>query len=357
MTSKLTTFLTSIDAQLNERDHCSFNSSDSLATTEPEKNFISPLTHYGFLAIDGPDTSKFLQGQTTCNISEVNGSHGKRGACCSPKGRVISSFLLGSAGEENFILRMRRKLVDITESALSKYIVFSKAKQTNTSDEYIAIGLSGTKSSGTIGRIFGRVPNEKLGTIVKGENIAVQLDEEGNCFECWMKIDTLEELWSQLAAGFTLQGSKTWELLTIRLGLGEVDCETTESFIPQMLNYHTTGAISFTKGCYTGQEVVARMQYKGKLKKHMYHIYLDKDLLRPGDDLYSEKGQQSIGKIVNIVNIDGRGCEALAVITEKHVTNDDVFINTDNQNTGSGTDRSNEPEIRNAKILTLPYAI
>jgi folate-binding Fe-S cluster repair protein YgfZ len=99
------------------------------------------------------------------------------------------------------------------------------------------------------------------------------------------------------------------------------------------------------------------MQYKGKLKKHMYHIYLDKDLLLPGDDLYSENGQQSIGKIVNIVNIDNQGSEALAVITEKHVTNNDVFTHTDKKSTDRSTEGGNESGIRNAKILTLPYAI
>lgn len=353
MNSNLTTFLQSIGARLDERNHCFFPSADSPVAVEPERNFVSPLTHYGFLSIDGPDTSQFLQGQTTCNVSQVNTHHGTRGACCSPKGRVISSFLLGSTHEENFILRMRHKLVDITEAALSKYIVFSKAKQTNANDDYVAIGLSGTKSSGAIERIFGNVPNKKLGTIIQGDNLAIQLDEEGHCFECWLKIDTVESLWSSLTKDFTLQGSKTWELLTIRLGLGEIDSETTECFIPQMLNYHCTYAVSFTKGCYTGQEVVARMQYKGKLKKHMYHIIVEQAWLHPGDDLYAEKGQQSIGKIVNIVNLDNRGCEALAVITESYVTNDNIFISTNKES----ADSANEAEIRNAKILTLPYAI
>ena len=161
-------------------------------------------------------------------------------------------------------------------------------------------------------------------------------------FECWILSSQLGALWPDLSANLEILGSRSWELLTIREGLGEVTVETQEMFIPQMLNYQITGAVNFTKGCYTGQEVVARMEYRGKLKRPMYRIKTASGALLPGDELYNPTGEQSIGNIVNSVPLDDCHSEALAVITSKDVEMGCVVVGK---------------EKAVVEILSLPYEL
>lgn len=332
------TFLESINAQLDQAGHCQVDNSTLL----PADNMIAPLTHYGLLAIDGADTGKFLQGQTTCDLDEVDANNARAGAYCTPKGRMISSFYVARHDTESYLLRMRRALVDSTRDVFAKYIVFSKAEQQNANDRYLAIGLYGSQASAAITAALGEAPSALNASVSKDGNIALQLDREGLSYECWIRSEQLLQLWPKLAQGLTLQGSRSWELLCIRRGQGDVCPETVDSFIPQMLNYQITDAISFTKGCYTGQEVVARMEYRGKLKRRMYRIEVDSTDLQPGTELYRPDSEQSIGNIVNVVQLENKLSEALAVIT-----NNDAQL----QLVLTGSNRVA------TRLLSLPYAI
>ena len=330
-------FLTQLGISLDDRHHNSVDNSP----LEPDDNSIALLTYYGLLAISGPDTETFLQGQTTCDVAEVNDHSSRPGAYCTPKGRMVTSFQLARLDSEHFLLRMRRPLVDSSQAVLAKYIVFSKAEQHNASDDYIAVGLRGDNAAAAVNSAFGATPEGLYGTVSSDGNIAIQLDDTGKTFECWIQTDRIEALWPALSRGLKLQGSRSWELLTMRRGHGEVTADTAEIFTPQMLNYQLTGAVSFTKGCYTGQEVVARLHYKGKLKRHMYRIVAATPMA-PGDPLYSDTGTQTIGEIVNAVGVADRQTEALAVITRKDVEQNSVFADV------KGT---------KVEVLSLPYAI
>ncbi len=334
----LQNFLTENGIQLDPVGHSITNTGN----LEPEENMICLLSHYGHLQITGPDTATFLQGQTTCDLNEVDDTHSQYGAYCNVKGRMLSSFLLARLNTEQYLLRMRRELVSTTQATLGKYIVFSKAEQSDNSDSVIALGLSGPKAKSTIQQLFPNALEERLNSSIANENIAIQLDDEGLMFECWIKTDQLADLWPILSEGMTLQGSRSWELLTIRQGLGEVTGTTTDLFLPQMLNYQATGAISFTKGCYTGQEVIARMHYKGKMKRQMYRITAEEPNLSPSDHLFNTQQEQSIGDIVNSVCLGNGKTEALAVITIKDIEKNSVV---------AGENRAP------IEVLSLPYAI
>jgi folate-binding protein YgfZ len=309
-------------------------------------NFIAILSHYGHLAISGIDAAKFLQGQTTCDLSNISLTSSSQGSYCTVKGRMLSSFLIAQSAPESYLLRMRRELVDSTQSALSKYIVFSKAKQHNANNDLIAIGLYGDKASATISGLFGDCPDGRYTSISHQGNVITQIDADGLMFECWLKQTELVTLWPDLSAHSSIHSASQWQLLNIRLGLGEVCTETADVFIPQMLNYQLTGAISFSKGCYTGQEIVARMQYRGKLKRAMYRIKTSEAVLTPGAELYSltdpNRSEQSIGNIVNSVSTSDTDCEALAVISHIAVEQGHIV---------AGVNKSP------VEILTLPYTL
>ena len=308
-------------------------------------NFIANLSHYGILSIIGPDAAKFLQGQVTCDVNSISNEFTTLGSYCTPKGRMLTSFLLVQPSCEHYLLRMRRPLVEHTLSAFSKYIVFSKAKQTNANEDYSIIGIYGPDAKQRILEAFGKSPTDRYSSVINNSNIAIQLDDDGLMFECYVKQLELSDIWSILSSGIEVSDASSWELLTIRMGIGEVSAETTDMFIPQMLNYQHTGAVSFNKGCYTGQEIVARMQYRGKLKRAMYRIKTTQSEQLPGTEIYSTDSvshkKQSVGNIVNSIAVNDH-CEALAVITHKAVTDGKITIGEDDSA---------------AEILTLPYTV
>ena len=328
---------------------------EALADSMPPES-IAVLEHYGFLAVEGPDTGKFLQGQTTCDLDKVSDTQAQLGAFCTVKGRTLSSFLIAS-DQQHHLLRMRRDLVATTAKAIAKYIVFSKATHTDASEDFTAIGLSGATAGSIIARVFGALPGGQYQSVSRDGAVAVQLDEGAMLFECWLPSDQLALLWPQLNSGQALLSAQHWQLLVIRQGCGEVSAATSELFIPQMLNYHLTGAISFTKGCYTGQEVIARMHYKGKLKRQLYRIALETKSIEPGDDLYGPNSEQSIGKIVNCIAVGAHRSEALAVITRANVDADNVLFRPQQ---AAVVGASNADEISQniaVTILSLPYTL
>jgi folate-binding protein YgfZ len=333
----LPAFLSSLGIVVDQQQHTVVtNNADN------SDNIIMPLSYYGFLAINGEEAAKFLQGQITCDVNTVTHEHSTNGAYCSPKGRMVSSFRLASVDPEKYLLRMRNNIVANTQSVFAKYIVFSKAEQFDTSSEYQAIGLFGSRARAAINAAFGSSPEQANGCVNHKGQLAIQLDDDGLMYECWVNTSDIKALWPKLSQGLNLEGSRRWEQLTIAHGNGEITAETIDMFIPQMLNYQVTGGISFTKGCYTGQEVVARMQYKGKLKRPMYRVKFKGQPLIPGTNLYSPQSEQSIGNIVNSVCINDDKHESLAVITSKAVEQGPVL---------AGADRVT------LEHLPLPYAI
>ncbi|MEH6556449.1 MAG: hypothetical protein V7459_04440 [Oceanicoccus sp.] len=345
-------FLSSIGLSIDAQQHTLVEGATIETLSEGNHdNTISVVCYYGLLSISGPDTSTFLQGQTTSDVSLVTSNHSGIGAYCTPKGRVISSFLLAKKEPNEYLLRMRSSVLQSTQSTFSKYIVFSKAEQSIKSDQYVCVCIAGETAQSTIRALFNPGSPHIYQTTWLDDNVAIQLDNDGLIYECWILRNHLEQLWPQLSKGLELQGSRHWELLSIKMGRGEVSDKTIDMFIPQMLNYQTTGAVSFTKGCYTGQEIVARMQYKGKLKRPMYRIKIAKNQgeLSPGSDLYPatpefsvDQTPSSIGNIVNIVNLSDGSSEALAVISSKSFNDSGVVAG-----------KRQYP----VEILSLPYAI
>ena len=336
-------FLDSIGLSLDDQYNC-INTNSSLEST-PLENIIVPLTHYDILAIEGPDSAKFLQGQTTCDITKVDDTQSLNGAYCSAKGRLLSSFQVARSNPERYLLRMHRSIVSSSKDRLSKYIVFSKAEQHILSDDSLAIGLYGPQARSNIEQTFGQSPQGKFQCLQSDHGPIIQLDEDGLMFECWLTIDSLASLWPQLNQQLKTADSRHWQLLNIQQGIAEISSESVDLFIPQMLNYQITGAINFTKGCYTGQEVVARMHYKGKTKRRLYRIAFEHpDTQTPpavATPLYGE-GEQSIGDLVNIAKTGPNQCEALAVITIKNVEENCAYVGS-----------KHYP----VQILPLPYAI
>lgn len=306
---------------------------------------ISALSQYGFLAIEGPDSSKFLQGQTTCDWRKIDTENAALGSYCNIKGRMVMSFIAGMRSNDNVLLRLHANTAESACATLAKYIVFSKAKIRDATSEYVTIGISGKNARSQLIQHIGMAPTALMKQVTDGQTVLVQLDDEGERFECWTLAESAIELWAKLCTNATAIDSTHWEAQNIAAGLGEICAATQDTFIPQMLNYQLIGGVSFNKGCYTGQEVVARMQYRGKLKRRLYRATLAQSdgtfSHVPGTDLYSGDQTQSIGNLVSAVENNGK-VELLAVLTEDSVAANNIHF---------------ADESICLTILDLPYAL
>jgi len=281
----------------------------------------SPLTHEALLHIAGPDSLTFLQGQTTCDTRELEGGRAVPGAYCTPQGRVVCDFLLCQLGQDHYALRMRRDIRSGAGATFGKYIIFSKAELDSERNDWQVLACWGPDAALALGDIFGGTPQQRYGSLNGDDFILVQMDEGGQQFECYLRDEQAPELIARMAEVMPLSSENSWQALQITSGIGRIEAATAEEFVPQMLNYDLTGHISFTKGCYTGQEVVARLHYRGKSKRRMYLAELPAaSAAAAGSAVYTSGTQQSVGNIVNTASAEGRTV-ALVVATASGVKN------------------------------------
>jgi hypothetical protein len=252
------------------------------------------LNHFGFLSITGKDAMKFLQGYTTCDVNRLTGHQAGFGAICNIQGRMVTSFRIVKL-DDGLLLRMHRDLVDKTLSFLGKYIVFSKAEMSDMSETYTCYGATGV--------IPGVLPENINDVELQDANIVVKVSASSPRYE----------IWATQALEITDEGLETdaWQQAEINDGYAWVGASNTEEYIPQMFNYHNIGGIDFEKGCYLGQEIIARLEYRGKLKQKL-HRGESSDQVSSGDELLSEDGK-AIGSVVNVAH-RGNGYSILAVL-------------------------------------------
>ena len=281
-------------------------------------DIVTDLSYLGLIKITGADAQQLLQGQFTNDISKVNTEQHQLSALCNHKGRIIVSFRIFQHEAAFYLLLPKESLAPVIKR-LQMYVLRSAVKIEDASDNLARIGISGvnseqiltdclfappteidanvTKDAITILRIAGTIPRY----IILGEKISI---------ECFTKLAKLED-------------SQTWQLLDILAGLPTVGLATTEEFVPQMINYHNVNGVSFKKGCYTGQEIIARLHYLGEVKRQLYIAKIDSNETPQADDNL-QANEEKAGKIVNIAPHPKGGFLILASLIIKHVETNDI---------------------------------
>lgn len=263
------------------------------------------LEQEALLHITGPDALSFLQGQVTCDTRKLGAQCVLPGLYCTPQGRVIGDFLLCQLAPDHLVLRLRSGIRAACTAALSKYIVFSKATLEAECDDWQVLACWGKDASAALETVFGVAPQSKYDACASDHFLLLQLDELGQQFECYVNRNQGAELLERMHTNLRPSTQVAWQALQVASGVGRIEPQTSAEFIPQMLNYDLTGYISFNKGCYTGQEVVARMHYRGKSKRRLYLGSLSAEETPPdgapeaGTRVYSNSKEQSVGAIVN----------------------------------------------------------
>jgi folate-binding protein YgfZ len=310
-------FLQSVGASADAGGNASFANESAVFADLYSQNTFTPLSHCGLLEVRGPDAEKFLQGQLTCSSTEVSSTLSSPGAYCTVKGRVITSFQLLRPHSDVFWLRMRGDLLDIAARTLSKYIVFSKAKLALI-ESTIGIGLHGPNIASMLSDLIETLPAQQNGNVSYGGGLLIQRDAAATQYEYWGSAESASRLWSHCAAHCIAIGSRYWRWLQIRVADAEICAATSEMFLPHMLNYHETGAINFKKGCYTGQEIIARTHYRGQVKRHLLVAALNGPSPSPASAITDANGK-AVGNVVDSVAIATDSAELLAVVADDSV--------------------------------------
>lgn len=302
--------------------------------------YFCVLSHEGVLAVRGPDASKFLQGQLTCNLNYLDHHTSSLGARCTPKGRMQSSFRILTEGD-GLLLAMASELLQPQLADLGKYAVFSKSQLSDESALWCRFGLS--QGDGALVSLGLELPQD-ANQVVRGNGLIALRLADGRA-ELWCKAQEAEQVRLRLRAQLAEAPLERWLLDQIRAGVGQVFGTTRELFIPQMINLQALGGVSFKKGCYTGQEIVARMQYLGKLKRRLYRLAADgaqSELPAAGVELFSPVHGSSVGEVV-LAATSGNGMELLAVVQEDAVADGRIFLGS--------------PDGIPLSLLDLPYTL
>ncbi|MGH8499794.1 MAG: YgfZ/GcvT domain-containing protein, partial [Methylococcales bacterium] len=312
----------------------------TLASSRPS---VIATKQFSCLIVTGQDAATFLQGQTTCDVLGLHNDRATPGAICNPKGRVLSTFLM-LIRENGYRLILPETLAPAIEKKLRMYVLRSRVSIENRTNSIAIFGLSCDRLPERVGRSQAQSADARY-PVINAENW--QIAKAGP--NQWLFIGTPQsavQQWTDLVSldGFAETGNEYWNLLCILNGIPTLGTETTETFVPQMINLDALGGISFEKGCYTGQEIIARMHYLGKLKRRMVlAASRSGQLPAPGDPVYASEHEQSIGQIVNAEFLETREIRLLAVLQIDRIESDSIHLF--------------DPDASPLKMLDLPYPL
>lgn len=276
-------------------------------------NIVADLSHFGLVGFNGEDSQIFLQGQATNDVRQVTASQAQIGSLCTPQGRMLATFLLWQH-DGDYFMELPAALRASIQKHLSKYVMRAKVKVRDAGGESVRLGVAGEGAAGALRAIFGALPPVPYAAIDSEHGLLIALP--GSRYEIVAAPDRAGELWQALRPACTPVGANCWDWLSIRAGVPVILPATQEQFTPQMANIELLGGVSFTKGCYTGQEIVARTQHLGKVKRRLYLAHLDGDgAPQPGEVLAGAEH----GMIVNAEAAPDGGFDVLAVISTEDV--------------------------------------
>jgi folate-binding protein YgfZ len=270
------------------------------------------LTPLALLAIAGPDAAAFLNGQLSSDVTSLAESGCQYTSCNSPKGRMLANFVLWKDGDAEFRALLPADLAGPITRQLSKYVLRSRVTLADVSAATARFGIGGPAAADAVRAAFGKAPAPFA--VTRTGRVTV-LGLPGPRFvvtaPAAAAVSTREALSRQaIAALFPV-----WQWLTIRSGVPVVTAPTQDQFVAQMANWDVLGGVSFQKGCYTGQEVIARTQYLGRLKERLFAFHADAATILAGARLYSAVfGDQACGTVINAAPAPEGGCDLLAVV-------------------------------------------
>jgi folate-binding protein YgfZ len=300
---------------------------------------VVPLTDLGLIRASGEEAAGFLHNLLSNDIKNIQPNDVRLAGFCTAKGRLLATLLVWREADD-FLLLLSADLLAAILKKLSMYVLRSKVKLSDASAARVLLGLAGSDAALALSELGIAAP-EDLHVTAFAAGQALHLG--GNRYVLSLDPTEASAIWNKLGTHAKPAGLAAWHWLEVAAGVPRIVAATQEAFVPQMVNLELVGGVSFTKGCYPGQEIVARTHYLGKVKRRMYRAKLDAEATA-GTHLFSaEAGDQSCGELVQVARSPAGGYECLAVIQSPSADAGHVRVGA-----------VDGPSLR---LLSLPYAI
>jgi len=289
-----------------------------------------PLAHLGVIRARGADATRFLQSQLTNDVASLGAGAATLAGFCSAKGRLQASFIVWKAAEDDVLLACAQTVLAATVKRLSMFVLRAQCKLTDASLEVPLLGCVGATARSHVGDrgIWSKV--DTAGATL------IRLPDAAGTERCIMA-------GSASGSGSGALTLDRWRWLEVRSGIPTIEAATVDRFVPQMLNFELLGGVDFQKGCYPGQEVVARSQYRGTIKRRM-HLFDLQVPTGPGVEVFhSDDPGQPAGMIVNAAPSPLGGWSALVEIKLAALDSGSLHV-----------ERSDGPALR---LAEMPYAV
>ena len=288
---------------------------------------VAPLPHLGVIRVQGEDAAKFLQGQLTQDFALLGADEARLAAFCNAKGRMLASFVGFKRAPDEILLVCSRDLLPATLKRLSMFVLRAKARLSDASGEFALYGIAGEAGGGVPWRLTR-----------DGDAVRVALyPADGQQRSLW-----IAPAGTPAPAGPALDPA-TWEWGEVRSGVATITAPIVEAFVPQMLNYESVGGVNFKKGCYPGQEVVARSQFRGTLKRRAFIAHAEAELAAGQEVFQASDPEQPAGLVAQAARSPEGGWDAIVSLQLSAAEAGDLHAGT-----ASG------PAL---KLLPLPYLL
>lgn len=265
------------------------------------EGFVAPLPDLGLLAVHGAESLRFLHSQLTNDVEHLGEAEARWYGYCTAKGRLLATFL-GWRDGDGAALASTRALAEPLRKRLAMFVLRAKARVVDASEEVLLFGLGGAAARAGLSALGLEAPAPmavtRAGALTLIGLAAVPVAQR-NCQRWLLAVPAGQagEIWRALATALAPAPSAAWRWTEVLGGVPRIVPGSSELFVPQMLNLDLSGGVSFTKGCYPGQEVVARTHYLGKQRRRTFLGWLDAAVPEPGADLLDASGKPA-GRVV-----------------------------------------------------------
>ena len=301
---------------------------ETQASAMKTSNFICDASELGLILVTGEDAENFLQNQFSNDIGHIDESRFQLSSYSTPKGRLLAIFQIVQISN-GYLLITPLSLVESLLQRLQMFVIQAKVNLANASDHFARIVLQTDNNNVTQHPLLA----QQAGQVLQGETvISLQfngINNENRYLVLCLSFDEAKSLWEEFSQDLAVASFDAWRLSEIRAGMPVIYPQTSEEFVLQMSNLDLLDGVSFKKGCYPGQEIVARMHYLGKLKRRMFLTTLETDQCpAPGDEI-SAKGAESAdgsGKVIDAVSDNDGLCHCLYVAQIKKAANNELCL-------------------------------
>lgn len=311
-------------------DH--FGDPDKEMKTVHDGDFITALPGIGTIRVHGDDAQSFLQGQLTNDLSQVNAQQSQLSGYCNPKGRLLALFRI-TQDEAGYLLHLPTSLLEKTLARLKMFVLMAKVTLDDATTQHARIGVAGEQAKAALLKLIDTLPENNNDVVTTNNLTVIRLPGDRPRFEIIGEAEATQGIWQTLTADVIPVGSGAWQLQDIAAGIPSVVAETVEMFVPQMVNLDLIEGVSFKKGCYPGQEVVARLHYRGTPNRRMRMAeFSASHCPLPGAPLYvATQGcdGQAIGNVVTAQRVSSNRFRALCAIINKHAADNAICLQGD----------------------------